>query len=446
MKTIKFLSKFLLLIVILIWEIPSVSALEYPAHEAAAVLLVESSTGQVLYSDNADARIYPASTTKIMTALLVIEAAQSGEISLDDMVTASETAINDLPSDSSTAGILPGEQMSAMDLLCCALISSANEACNILGEYIAGSVDAFVSVMNSRAGELGCTDTNFTNTHGLPDDNHYTTARDLSLITQAALQYDLFEEITNTVSTTIAATNLSEARELTTTNKLLTPDSSYYYEYASGVKTGYTGAAGSCLVSTAKSGELDIIAVVMGVGIQTDGAEAATTATSFSVTAELYEWAFENYSFTEVLTTSENITSVAVSKAKEVDSVILKAAEPLSILLPNDYAYEDLSREIVVYSEESGEELEAPISAGDVLGEITLTYGNTTYGPISLVANSDIELSSWEYMKGEITKTLGETWVRVLIILFVLLIVFYITFVAKYNRKKKYAARSSSQK
>lgn len=427
--------------------VPAVSALEYPETEAAASILVEVNTGRVLYASGENERAFPASTTKIMTALLVLEACENGEIDIYDVVKASDTFMEDLTDDGSTADILPGEEMTVEDLLYCVLLASANEACNILAEYVAGSVDAFVDMMNYRAGELGCTGTNFTNTHGLPDDKHYTTAGDLYLMTNQALQYDKFVDITNTASKTIPLTNKSEIRELKNTNSLINPDSDYYYENAGGVKTGYTKSAGHCLVSTAtnESGNIYIIGVIMGVGkTAEDGTESKTKETSFSVSKLLYEWAFENYSYQEVLTTGENITSVPVKLAEDADSVNLRAEESLSILVPNDFNPDDIKRDITIDSEVSGQPLTAPLTAGQILGQVSVSYGDEVYGPINLVSRADVELSRVEYMKSEIAKTLDNTWVKVSLVTIILLFVLYIIFVIrmKVQQFKRKRARS----
>ena len=183
MKKIKILPLVLILTLVLACLTPGALAdeaetLTPPELQSAAAIIIDQDTGRELYSLNADEQRYPASLTKIMTVLLAVEAVDRGEVSLDDSVTAGDEAIQGMVEDGSTANIQVGETMSLNDLLYCAMLSSANEACNIIAVYIAGSLDAFVEDMNSRAEEIGCTNTHFANTHGLPDSNHYTTARD----------------------------------------------------------------------------------------------------------------------------------------------------------------------------------------------------------------------------------------------------------------------------
>jgi D-alanyl-D-alanine carboxypeptidase (penicillin-binding protein 5/6) len=182
---------FILILVLSFLSAPAAEALEDPDVGAHAIVLVDMNANQNLFSRNADAKVYPASLTKVMTALLAAEAIEAGRVSLYDPVTASADSTFDITPDSSTAHISPGEVMTLQDLLYCALVASANEACNIIAEYISGSIPAFVEGMNARAAELGCAETHFTNTHGLPDENQYTTAGDFSLIAREAASSSL---------------------------------------------------------------------------------------------------------------------------------------------------------------------------------------------------------------------------------------------------------------
>lgn len=190
MKKIRLLPIFLLMVLLVSILAPQALALEAPELTSTAGILVDMDSGRVLFEKNADQKAYPASLTKVMTVLVAVEAVEKGEFSLTDSVTASDSCLEGMVDDGSTAGIVPGETMSLKDLLYCALLASANEACNVIGEYIGGTVSGFVDMMNARASELGCTGTHFANTHGLPDDNHYTTARDMALIYREALSHE----------------------------------------------------------------------------------------------------------------------------------------------------------------------------------------------------------------------------------------------------------------
>ena len=433
MKKTKFILIFLLISILFSTISLPASALDDPEVGAAAIVLVETNTGKVFFSRNADSRIYPASTTKIMTTLLALEAVEAGRCSLDDMVTASENMTYDLIPDGSSAGILVGETMSLHDLLYCAMISSANEACNVIGEYISGSVPSFVDLMNSRAAELGCTGTHFANAHGLPNEDHYSTAWDFYLIAEEAMSHPVFAEICNTAEYTVPATNLSAERTLSNTNGLINPNSyytGYYYENAAGIKTGYTSAAGYCLISTASKGGLDLMAVVMG-GIVTQREDGSNDYGSFSDSIALYEWAFENFSYRTILSSAETITSVPVTMG-DSESVTLRPAESISALLPNDTDLSAFKREVVIYCQRDGEDLQAPVTAGETLGEVRITMDGVTYGTTKLVASGNVELSKMNYIKEQLSETLYSKTVkrivRILIILFAVYLIIVIIY------------------
>ncbi len=416
----------------------SAGAVSYPDIKAKAALLVELNTKEIFYSKKANDVLYPASLTKIMTVLLAVEAIERGDVSFTDMVTASSMSHNDLTPDSSTQNIIPGETMSLEGLLYCAMLASANEACNIIGEYISGSISDFLDLMKTRADELGCTNTNFENTHGLPNDNHYSTAWDIYLIASEAMRHPLFANICGTYSIEIAQTNKSDVRYLTNTNRLISSDrnSSYYYAYADGVKTGSTEAAGYCLVSTAHKGGISLLSVVLGAeAVQQD--DGSFQIQSFSETKRLFEWAFDSYSFKEILSTTELVTEAPVLLGRDSDSVLLKPQSPITVLLPNDITPADFTREIVIFSNRDGESIEAPVTQGQILGEITLSKDGKVYGKVNLLANSGVERSKIEYMKQQIKDTLNTSWVKWTIAILIFLIILYIIFVIAYNKARR---------
>ncbi|MBO4831189.1 MAG: D-alanyl-D-alanine carboxypeptidase [Oscillospiraceae bacterium] len=252
------------------------------AGSVKAELLVDYTTGEPIYEFSADKLVYPASTTKIMMALLVCEAAERGDIALDDEVAMTDTAIDALPYDASTVyyQIQPGEYLTVEDYLYCAMLESDCPSCNLLAEYVSGDTDLFVELMNDRAEELGCTDTHFVNPSGYHDDDQYTTARNMYLITAEALRHEEFRKVVGTPQYTVPETNYHSERHLFSTNRLYgamdisnegyyegygtSYSYDYYYEGASGVKTGTTSAAGSCLVAYAVRGDMELITVVMG--------------------------------------------------------------------------------------------------------------------------------------------------------------------------------------
>lgn len=231
---------------------------EKPQIASEGAVLLDASTGTVLYEKNGDTRFYPASITKLMTALLVAERCQ-----LTDTVTFSETATTNLESGAVSLGLVAGDKLTVEQCLYALLLKSANEVGNALAEHVAGSNAAFAQLMNEKAKALGCTGTNFTNPHGLNDSNHYTTPKDMALIAKAAMENDTVRKVAGTLSYQLPATKKSAARTITMGHKMLYSTDSRYYEGIIGGKTGYTSLAGNTLVTAAERDGVRMIAVVM---------------------------------------------------------------------------------------------------------------------------------------------------------------------------------------
>ena len=395
MKTRRFFSLFLLpVLIVSLLAVPAAAAEETggitpPELHCEAMLLVDANTGQPVFSKNIHEKMYPASLTKIMTALLVLEAVDNGQLSLDQQVTATESAMEGLSADGSTAGIQAGEILTVEQLLECMLIVSANEAGNILAEQVSGSVDAFVDAMNAKAEALGCENTHFANPNGLHDSQHYTSAWDLYLITAEAMKHEDFMRICDTARATIPATNLSEERKLYTTNYLIDTWRSlgYIYPNAHGIKTGSTDEAGHCLVSSAIEGDLSFISVALG-GERVTLEDGEIRTYSFFDTRAMFEWAFENFSYQTVLEGSELIKEVSVALSR-VDHVSVHPAEDVELLLPNNTDPASLERTLEYESP-----VDAPIEQGQVLGSLTLSLDGETLATVDLVASNDVESST----------------------------------------------------
>ena len=412
--------------------------------DARAGLLIEADTGEILYEKNAHQENYPASLTKIMTALLVFEAIDEGKLSLSDSITATESAFEGLASDGSTADIVPGETMTVEQLLNCMLIVSANETCNILGEYISGSVEAFVARMNERATELGCEHTHFANATGLHNSQHYTTAWDLYLITREAMKHEKFMEICNSKSYTVPATNMTEKpRELHSTNFLISNwrARGYVYRDAQGIKTGSTPEAGYCLISSAVRGSRHMISVVLGAERVTleDGVTIQTR--SFSETSRMFDWGFDNFARRDILSSADLIQEIPVALSSEASYVSTHAAEDLSCLLPNNIEPEDLERTVTLKSET----VDAPVAAGDVLGTLTLSYKDTVYGETELLALNDVSASWFLTAQRRVVDFFAKPLVKVVFLLLVLLIVAFVVYTTMFSRRRRYGRRRYSR-
>ena len=428
MKTRRFLSVFLLLaLLVSLFAVPA-QALEDPDIQAKAALLVDANTGAVVYAKNEHQELYPASLTKIMTALLTLEAVQQGKLTMDQQITVSATALEGLSEDGSSANIQVGEILTVEELLYCMMVVSANEACDVLAEAVSGSVSAFVELMNAKAQELGCENTHFVNPNGLHDSQHYTSAWDLYLITKAALAYDDFVRITDTGDITLPATNLSPARSLHSTNFLISVWRSrgYLNKNAHGIKTGSTSEAGHCLVSSATKGSLSFISVMLDCDKLTlPGGEIRTM--SFYETNRLFNWAFDTFSYQTVLKSQDQLKEVAVALSRKVNYVTVHPAQDVEVLLPKDLSPEDLER---VYTLKE-EPVNAPISQDEVLGTVTLRYDGKDYATVDLLANSSVEASGvllfWKHVQDFFSKTAVKIVAALLVILLLALVIWKLT-------------------
>ena len=428
MKTKRFLSLFLALLMSLLLaatafatgdEKPVLPA--EPEILAKAALLMDYDTGAVVYAKNEHEELYPASLTKVMTALLTLEAIKDGVLTMDQEITANASALDGLPSDGSTANIKAGETMSVRNLLYCMMVISANEACTILAEAISGSVPAFVEKMNEKAEELGCENTHFVNPNGLHDPQHYTSAWDMYLITRAAMEYEAFMVIADTASYTVPATNISEERKLYTTNHLLSNWRVIGYRdtRAHGIKTGSTDDAGYCLVSSAMKGSLHFVSVIMGAErVEVDGVGDIR---SFSHTSRMFDYGFDNFTYKTIIDEMEAIQEVPV-ELSEIDHVTVYPAKTAEVLIPKVLEPEDLERTIILQ-----EPVEAPVAKGQKLGTLELSYDGVVYASIDLLAGFDVEASKmmtlWRDTKEFVAKPIVKIAAIVLLVLLVLLVI-----------------------
>lgn len=378
-----------------------------PVIAAQSALLVDLNTGTVMLDQYANLKQYPASLTKIMTALLVYEAIDAGAITLDQEVTISSTAMSGLSGTPSYADLRSGEILTVEQLLQCMLIVGADEAAQALAETVSGTKEDFVELMNSRAAELGCDATHYTNCTGLHNDEHYTTAWDLYLVAKEAVQYAGLQEICDTVSITLPATNLKAERLLYTTNALLTQFRliGYVNPEADGLQSGYTSQAGYCLLTTAERGNLDVISVVLGAErVQLESGTYQTQ--SYTETTTLLDWGFESFAFATILETTEVLTELPVTLSTEMNYVTLSPAQEIEVLLHKDMDLSLIEREITLYVDA----VEAPVYQGDVLGEITLSYDGLEYGTVDLLARHSVAVSQRLLWQQDVLAFMETDW------------------------------------
>lgn len=447
MKIIKKLSIWLALAALICQLCPTALAVDDPPADSshAVVLLAEKGSSEtVLYTRNADEQMFPASLTKVMTVLLAVEAIEDGTVSLSDMVTAQPGFNFDIVDDGTSVNMTEGETMSLENLLYCAMVASANEVCNVIAQYIGGgSISAFVDMMNARAAELGCTNTHFANTHGLPIDNHYTTAWDFSRILREAVSHELFMEICDTVNYTVPGTNNSAERHIESTNSLINPTNPQYpgdygYEYAHGVKTGHTEEAGYCLATTAEKDGVQLLCVVLKAeAYELD--DGTWYYGHFADAKALFEWGFENFSYQEIVRSTEIVDEIPVEMGADADTVSIRPSTSITGFLANDIDLEGFERTVTIYSTGYGDDktLLAPVSAGQVVGEISVSLDGQVYGTAPLVTSTSVSLSRVQFMKEQLLETLRRPAVIITFWVLVLLFFTYLTLVIRYRMKRR---------
>jgi D-alanyl-D-alanine carboxypeptidase (penicillin-binding protein 5/6) len=413
MKKYRFLSLFLLLVLSLSLT-PASAAV--PGQEdlnlfCTKAVLLDANHGEVLYDMNSGERAAPASTTKLMTCLLVLEAVQSGQMSLNTQITAGETTYQGLTGNFSTANIKVGEVLTVEELLYCLMLPSANEAANVLAVAVDGSVEDFVSHMNRRAGELGCEGTRFANPHGMDQENHYSTAYDLALMMQACLEHDEFITVTTTPKHNVPATNMSKEREIYNTNGLVSSwtYSSYLYDKCVGGKTGTTDAAGRCLVAAARDGDEVLISVILGSGPMEVPGEEKLKQGQFRESRRLLEYGFSNFHRVTITRGDEPVDTVKVTMSRQADEVNVKPQGSITKTLPKSIDLDDIETDIRLFSKE----VEAPVKAGDVMGVMTLSYEGEVYGKLDLVAVTSVERSELLHKKQQFFDFFQTTGVKI---------------------------------
>ena len=342
-----------------------------PETLSPSVILMEESTGTILYEKNMDEAHYPASITKIMTTLLALE---NGNLS--DMVTFSDDAINNTEG----SGIARdyGEQMTLEQCLYGVMLESANECAYAVAEHVGGTVENFVDMMNAKAKELGCTNTQFKNPHGLPNEEHYTTAHDMGLILKEAMKHEEFRKISGTISYTLKKSDtLKDTLELWNHAKILRENSDYYYKYAEGAKTGFTQVALNTLVTYAKKDNVELICVIL----KDYGADK-----SYTDTANLFKWAFNqvksvtpltDFSLKTAMTANTSIDSSKLDQIQLLNSVYDKN---FSVLVKKDFNESDLKTAFKLDEDKKTGRLGYIVIScdGKKLGQTEVTYDTTS--------------------------------------------------------------------
>lgn len=413
MKKTKFLSCILVFLTVICFFCTSYA--KEPSIDSGAALLIEINTGRILYEKNAYKRMYPASTTKILTAILVLE-----NCNLDDIVTVSVNALETVPTGYVTAPLQPGEEMSVEDLLYALMVKSANDAAVALAEHVSGSVEEFSKLMNNKAKELGCKDTHFVNPNGIHDSEHYTTAYDLYLMANYGMKNETFKKLVSTTSYTLPATNQypNADRTFTTTNEIIKVNNNnradnYYYKYAIGIKTGYTKQARNCLVSAAVRDELSFISVILDGGTTDEGLSER-----YLDTIELFDYAYDNFTLTKLKDANNVVKTIEIENAsKETKNLDLLIKDSITVINNKDTNTDEILPEITLNSD-----LRAPIKKGDTVGTIKYVVDDIEYTS-ELLAGSDCEEK--------------PDYSTILLVIGIILLLFSFMIFPKKNKRKK---------
>ena len=412
----------------------SAAALEDPGLTCRNAILLDATYDEILYDKGARDKVYPASITKVMTALLVLEAVDAGQLTLQTPITATAEAL-EVPEGSSTAKIQVGDTYTVEQYLYCLLLPSGNEVAQILAIAVDGSVDAFVDRMNQRAEELGCEGTHIANPHGFHDPDHYTTAYDITRFMKAAMEYDLFQTILTSPNYTLPANGVSEERIIRNTNALTSnwTYTQYLYGPGTGGKTGTTDEAGNCLVETAQEGDMSLISVILGAE-EVKLPDGKTDARQFSETIKLLEWGFDNFHRVTLSPEDTLVASVKVNLSSQADAVNVKPLGSVTRTLPKDIDLDKVEMTPSLFSEE----VDAPVEAGQVLGILAIRYDGTEYGRLDLVADTSVERSDFLYYKHQVETFFQNAGVRLLLGVVLVFVVIVLLRVLVFRKRRRY--------
>lgn len=442
------LAAFLALIFCICLFAPAAFAAGYPLPEgteiqAQAAYFINLDTGIVMYEKNADEARSIASLTKLMTALLLLENVED----LSGTVIPAERSLYVPPittPGASSADILPGEEVSALDMLYAMMLPSGNEAAEAVGYYLGnGNLNNFFALMNARAADLGCTNSHFASTNGLQemDEGNYSSAHDVALIAAACWQHEIFRTVVGTVTHQMPATGMARHTvpyNIQNTNRMLLSSAGVYRPYIKGMKTGSTVAAGRCFASAAVNdrGE-SYIGVVLGTPYDVPPDEYAY---SFYDTATIYDWLFANYSVRPSIDTGSPVTEIKVNYAADLDTLMLYPADDLRTVLPNG---DDSMLERTFDVPES---VDAPVQMGDKIGAVTLTLNGDTIGTVDLIAGQDVARSELLYVLAQIKAFFHSLYFRVVCILTAIFLAGYAlltVFLHRRDKRRRGKARQS---
>ncbi len=423
-RTFKYIITFLLIFSILS-SIP-VSAFQFNEFElnAKGTVLLSLDTDEVLYSQNADQKMYPASLTKMLVTAVVLD----NTTDLSSKVTVSKSALNEISgTGASVIGLKVGEELTIEQALYCLLIASGGDVAYVLAEHFGGDTAGFMDMMNKKAVEIGMTASHFGNPVGLHDDETYTTPNDIVKLFKYVLNYPIFKEIVGKARYTLPATNLSKSRILSTTNFLIDPSTNYFYKYCNGGKTGFTDEAGRCVVTTATNGGYTYMCVIMNCDTK-NGVQ-----NQFRDSINLYKWAFTSFEYKSVLDITKPVTEIPLELSMDTDYLQLYPEISLKKILPK--AADEST--ITIVPKLNKEAAKAPVTVGTVYGTADIIYGGEVIGTVNLVSRENIKANIILQIGAIFKGVISSTVFKIILILIAAAVVVYIVIVIKLNTDSK---------
>ncbi|MBR3299899.1 MAG: D-alanyl-D-alanine carboxypeptidase [Clostridia bacterium] len=398
---------------------------------AESCLLASLDTDEVLYSKNENKKMFPASITKIMTVILMLESKDydpNKKIAMTDEVLKLISGTG-----SSVSNLKSGEEITELDLAYLVLMASFGDCAYLLAIKFGGSVDDFVKMMNDRARELGMKDTHYENPVGLHHAQNYTTAADTLILTKYALKNETFKKICESPRYTMAATNMSRERTFSTTNFLQDTTTNYYYAYAKGVKTGYTDEAGRCLVSTASYNGYNYICIMFKCPVDPGRRH------EFYDSKNLYKWAFNNFEFKKIADLKNPVCEVGVALSPDIDTIPLFIDKSIVTVLPKNA---DEST-VTIVPHTTKKTFDAPIKKGQVMGTADVYYAERKIGTVKLISGQNVKRSNLIYVFTLIKGFFLSKYMIMVYILLGVIILFFIISIIRLNvgRKKKRKVR-----
>ncbi len=424
----------LLLILVLVLQIsPCFAASEKPELKSEAALLIDMTTGSVLYDKNSTQRMFPASMTKMLTCILALE-----NLDMSEYITINGSDIANVGG--TTLHLVDGEKINVGTMLSAMMVISANDAAVVLANKMAGSVEAFSQMMNEKAAEIGCTDSNFVNPNGLHNENHYSTCADMAKIANYCMQNETFQRIVSRSTFIVPETNKSPERQLASTNFLLDDESARNRVYVNGVlrfckydgcigiKTGYTSEAGGCLAAAASKNGTTLLSVVMNSG----------DLDRFADSIMLFDWGFENFKTLRISDPGIDAGEIKV-KGGKISKVAVEVPEIGYVTVPKEASSELLDTKLVI-----ADSVTAPFAAGTVVGKLQILNGNEVVAEYDAVTVEGVERGGILSATGIADSTIKKVLLIILIVILVLILI--LTIYVLYKRKqmaKRKAARAA---